>query len=415
MALNPSIILAGQPIDIVGSFARGNELAAQTNQLQDQNALRQVYKTQGAGLLSGNQSSLNALAAVDPGQAMQLQANQLDMSATRQRMDMLTREEQRQLEAAKASMSAAEAAAAAQQIEDAVKMGLAIQDPAQWDAVMAQQAPELVGQFANRQAFAMKYMTMAEALKANAPPEAPKPQSPQAKFEADKAAGLLPPDAVYKGDAPSVTVNNGGGSDKQVFDAMIVDRDAARAAVSGYNAIVEAKNAVDSGIISGFGADNILAMQKLGAALGVVDPTAIQNTETFRSAIAPQVAAMLRSVAGTANLSNADREFAEKAAGGSIALDDGTIKRLLGIMEKASRTSIEGYQRRLDAVYPNDPAYQRERAILGITPPQFITTEGAGSGSPEIPPAPAGSTPSQSQGAALPPDLQSIYDKYSTP
>lgn len=180
MALNPSIILAGQPIDIVGSMSRGNELAAQTNQLQDQNALRQVYKTQGAGLLSGNQSSLNALAAVDPGQAMQLQAGQLDMSATRQRMDMLTREEQRQLEAAKASMSAAEAAAAAAQIEDAVKMGLAIQDPAQWDAVMAQQAPELVGQFANRQAFAMKYMTMAEALKANAAPE---PMSPADRYK----------------------------------------------------------------------------------------------------------------------------------------------------------------------------------------------------------------------------------------
>lgn len=214
MALNPSIILAGQPIDIVGSFARGNELAAQTNQLQDQNALRQVYKTQGAGLLSGNQSSLNALAAIDPGQAMQLQANQLDMSATRQRMDMLTREEQRQIEAAKASMSAAEAAAAAQQIEDAVKMGLAIQDPAQWDAVMAQQAPELVGQFANKQAFAMKYMTMAEVLKANQGPEwQPATAEEAARYGA--AAGQINRETGKFDPAPqsattNVTVNNPG-------------------------------------------------------------------------------------------------------------------------------------------------------------------------------------------------------------
>ena len=39
----------------------------------------------------------------------------------------------------------------------------------------------------------------------------------------------------------------------------------------------------------------------------------------------------------------------------------------------------------------------------------------AGSGSPETPPAPADSTPSPQPAAPLPPDLQSIYDKYSTP
>ena len=397
MSLNPSIILAGQPVDVVGSMAAGNQLAAQTNQLRDQNALRQVYQTQGAGILSGDQNALNALAAIDPAQAMTIQSGQLDMQATRQRMDMLTREEQRQLDAAKAQMTAAQAAEAAAKIEEAVKMGLAIQDAATWDQVMAQQAPELVGQFNNRQALAMKYMTMAEALKATAPPEPVNPTkgAPSGYMftdPANPAAGVQPLPG-YK-PQPGVVVNNGGGSDKQVFDAMLIDRDTARAAVSGYNALVEAKNAVDAGIISGFGADNILAMQKLGAALGVVDPTAIQNTETFRSAIAPQVAAMLRSVAGTANLSNADREFAEKAAGGSIALDDGSIKRLLAIMERASRTSIEGYQRRLDAVYPDQPEFQRERAILGITAPQFITPEGVGSGSPGTPPAPAGSTPS---------------------
>lgn len=375
MTMDARIILAGQPVDVAGALGAGNQLAMQTMQMRDQNALRDVYRTQGAGLVAGDQRAINALAMVDPAQAMSIQAGQLDMRATQQRMDMLSREEQRQIEAAKAQMTAEQAAAAAAQIEDAVKMGLAIQTPEQWDAVMAQQAPELVGQFANRQAFAMKYMSMAEALKATAPPEPPKPQSPQAKFEADKAAGLLPPDAVYKSDAPSVTVNNGGGSDKQVFDAMIADRDTARTVASGYNSIREAKSAVDAGIISGFGADQVLGLQKLGAFLGVTDPTVIQNTETFRSAIAPQVAAVIRAVAGTANLSNADREFAEKAAGGSITLDAGSIQRLLGIMEKASRASLESYQRRLDAVYPNNEQFQRERALLGITMPEFLPAE----------------------------------------
>lgn len=224
MALNPSIILAGQPFDLAGSMSAGNQLAAQTNQLRDQNALRQVYQTQGAGILSGDQNALNALAMVDPGQAMQMQAGQLDMQATRQRMDMLTREEQRQLEAAKASMTAEQAAQAAQQIEDAVKMGLAINDPAQWDAVMAQQAPQLVGQFANKQALAMKYMTMAEALKANAGPE---PLSPADRYKVvgtslfDLGAeggpqpigqGAIPEETIFGPDGKPMIVRGGAGA-----------------------------------------------------------------------------------------------------------------------------------------------------------------------------------------------------------
>lgn len=217
MALNPSIILAGQPFDLAGSMARGNELAAQTNTLRDQNALRQVYQTQGAGILSGDQNALNALAAIDPARALGIQSGQLDMQATRQRMDMLTREEQRQLAAAKAQMTAAEAAQAAQQIEDAVKMGLAIQDPAQWDAVMAQQAPELVGQFANKQALAMKYMTMAEVLKANQGPEwQPATAEEAARYGAtagqiNRQTGKFDP--APQAATTNVTVNNPGESE----------------------------------------------------------------------------------------------------------------------------------------------------------------------------------------------------------
>jgi len=235
MALQPGLILAGQQFDLAGSMGAGNQLAAQTNQLRDQNALRDVYRTQGAGILQGNQGSLNALAAVDPAQAMQMQAGQLDMQATRQRMDMLSREEQRQLAAAKASMTAAEAAAAAAQIEDAVKMGLAIQDPAQWDAVMAQQAPDLVGQFNNRQSLAMKYMSMAEVLKANAPPEA---MNPSDRFKVvgsslfDLAAeggpapigqGAMPEETIFGPDGKPIMVRGGAGANTKFTEGQSRD------------------------------------------------------------------------------------------------------------------------------------------------------------------------------------------------
>ena len=172
-----------------------------------------------------------------------------------------------------------------------------------------------------------------------------------------------------------VTVNNnnainpGGANDKQIFDAVTEDAKDARAAVTGLQAIQEARKAVAGGAIFGAGADTRLGLQKVGSLLGVVNPEKIQNTETFRSAIAPQVAAMLKATVGTAQISNTDREFAEKAAGGNISLDEGTVKRLLTIMEKAGRGRVDAYNKRLNEVYPDSPdgKFRRERAVLGLS------------------------------------------------
>lgn len=172
--------------------------------------------------------------------------------------------------------------------------------------------------------------------------------------------------------ATKVTTNNnvstGGGSDKQIFDSVDESYKAAKAAATGLTGLREARTALQGGIISGAGANQILGLQKLGSALGVVDPTAIQNTETFRAAIAPQVAATLKATVGTANISNSDREFAEKAAGGNITLDAGSISRLLNIMERASTAVVDSHNKRLDAIYPNDPKFRRERALFGVQP-----------------------------------------------
>lgn len=164
---------------------------------------------------------------------------------------------------------------------------------------------------------------------------------------------------------------NGGGSDKQIFDSMDESSKAARAAATGLAGIQEAKKALGGGIISGSLANERLALQKAGAALGLADTGKIENTETFRAAIAPQVAAMLKSTVGSANISNSDREFAEKAAGGNITLDATSIGRLLDIMEKAGRTIVEDHSKRLEAVYPDQPNYKRERALFGVQMPQI--------------------------------------------
>ena len=172
---------------------------------------------------------------------------------------------------------------------------------------------------------------------------------------------------LRKAGASSVTV--GGGSDKQVFDAVATSADAARAAAAGMNSIREARAAVTGGGIFGAGADARLGLQKIGALVGVADPAKIQNTETFRSAIAPQVAALMKATVGSTQISNADREFAEKAAGGAISLDQGTIARLLDIMERGNAAVLQRHQGVLDRVYPGGQTFDRERALFGVDAP----------------------------------------------
>lgn len=165
MALDPRIILAGQQPNIMASFDQGQQAGARQNAIGQQNALASLYQTQGAGIAAGDQNALNALAAIDPMASLGVQGQRQGMAATQQRMDMLSREEERQIQAQAASLSAAERAAEAQRIEQGVAMGLGAQTPEQWDAIMQQQAPDLVGQFDNREMLANRFMSIADVLK----------------------------------------------------------------------------------------------------------------------------------------------------------------------------------------------------------------------------------------------------------
>lgn len=71
--MNANIILAQRQPNILGSWARGQAIGRQANEIQRENALSTLYKEQGAGLLSGDPGALNALAQYDPNAALQIQ------------------------------------------------------------------------------------------------------------------------------------------------------------------------------------------------------------------------------------------------------------------------------------------------------------------------------------------------------
>lgn len=178
MALNPSIILAGQAPDVMGAMSAGLQQAQNQLAFDRQNALADLYRTQGAGIIAGDQGALNQLAQFDPMAALGVQdarlgmdSTRLSMDATRQRMTALDASEEREAERYAREIGAEAAAAEAAKIEEAVKAAMMAPDAATFDAMMAQMAPELVGQFDNRQMLASRFMSVAEVMKMTAPPD----------------------------------------------------------------------------------------------------------------------------------------------------------------------------------------------------------------------------------------------------
>jgi hypothetical protein len=177
------------------------------------------------------------------------------------------------------------------------------------------------------------------------------------------------------------SVSVGGGSDEQVFTTLKESHKEAVSAGRGLASIQEARKAVQSGGIFGFGADKRLALQKLGALVGVEDSGKIANTESFFAAIAPVVGATLRQTSGTSQLSEGELKFANRAAAGDPTLDEKSILRVLDILEKINKGSLTEHQRKVDAVYPEaeDKKYVRERALFGVQVPSAAPAEPAAS------------------------------------
>jgi len=195
MALNPGIIMSGQLANPVNAMAQGAAAGQQINDNRYTNAMRDMFKQNGAGILAGDQNAMNAMAQFDPSAAQGIQSGRINQQATREQMVQRRASEARQVTQAAANATAAERAEIAAGIESAVAMGLQAQTPEQWDRLMTERSPDLVGMFSERQIIAAEYMSVADSVKrmdaANAVPEAPTdPAAIQSlKFRA-QAAGL---------------------------------------------------------------------------------------------------------------------------------------------------------------------------------------------------------------------------------
>lgn len=191
--LDASIILGGQPVNMLGILDASNRMAGEQKDRLHTQDYRNMLATNGAGIMAGDQNALNALAGFDPTAALGVKNTRQEMDFSQQKMGILNAQERRQAEEYARGLSADQRAAEAKQIEDAVKMGMMIPDAATWDQTMVQMAPELVGMFDQRQALASRFMEFSDVMKM-AFPEPVAPLSSAGKLKADLDAGRITPE-----------------------------------------------------------------------------------------------------------------------------------------------------------------------------------------------------------------------------
>lgn len=199
-------------MSILESFLAGKEARRVADAAEQINAMQSFIGQNGAAIMGGDANALGQLAGF--GQqglqmAMGIQGDvqqrerqaALDAQAAEDRTynrsrDKITdqRADQKwemELAKYKKGLSAEQAAAEAAQLENAAKMALTATSPEQWDELAQQNgAPELVGQFDNREAVAAQFMSMAEVLK-QTNPEPGKPLTEAAQLKADLDAGRI--------------------------------------------------------------------------------------------------------------------------------------------------------------------------------------------------------------------------------
>ena len=99
-------------------------------------------------------------------------------------------------------------------------------------------------------------------------------------------------------------------------------------------------------------ADVKLSVSKFAKAFGldlskgqyaIIDYDTISDTEVFIARAADRVAQYIKNLGAGTGLSDADREYSEKATGGLITLDAKSLKRLLTDLRKGAVNKIETY------------------------------------------------------------------------
>jgi len=114
--------------------------------------------------------------------------------------------------------------------------------------------------------------------------------------------------------------------------------------------VQNAKRLLDEGVVTGAGADFLVSFGKGLERLGFNLGDELDNSQAFLAAQASQVANIIKQFGAGTGLSDADREFATKAAAGDIAMSEDAIREIIRINESAYRNVVKDFNKSVDEI-----------------------------------------------------------------
>jgi hypothetical protein len=205
----------------------------------------------------------------------------------------------------------------------------------------------------------------------------------------EKAAGRQPlgrleyEQAVRKSGASNINLNPGSdmfaGMPKDVRDEMFKRQASAQDAGDLINVTGQGLKLLDAGAITGAGSGAKIAAIKWAQALGVDVPAdAVNNTEAYRSIMAKAVGKVIKQFGSGTGLSDADRQYAERLAGGDTTLNEPAIRRILAAGVKQAQGEIDRFTTTRDKVMKGDLGALLDVQVPEV--PQNIVTPPPASG-----------------------------------
>jgi hypothetical protein len=112
------------------------------------------------------------------------------------------------------------------------------------------------------------------------------------------------------------------------------------------------KNLLDKGMITGAGAEFFVQLNKglLRAGMDFGGADAAQNSQAYGALMAANTAKIIKQFGAGTGLSDADREYALKAAAGDIKMDEKAIRTILDINNRAAQNVINKHNKMVKTV-----------------------------------------------------------------
>lgn len=130
---------------------------------------------------------------------------------------------------------------------------------------------------------------------------------------------------------------------------------AAEDAVSTMDTINIGRDLLNKGVITGFGANFLVNAGQALKQVGIdFNSDAAANAQTYAATLAGNVGRLIKLFGAGTGLSNADREYAQKMAGGEISLDERALRRILDINERSARNVITKHNANVDRFKAGD-------------------------------------------------------------